>query len=136
MQIGSIEALKVQMEKCIVSDCKNCPYTDAQICDTAMTKDALEYIEQLEERIAIMQESMDALEKRCNALDALKQRCKTLEKRLDDSDRINVVRCSECQYWNPPTYAEQEDGSTIGHCTAALNGQQTDAYWFCADGAR
>lgn len=59
-----------------------------------------------------------------------------LEKRPDDSDRINVVRCSECQYWNPPTYAEQEDGSTVGHCTAALNGQQTDAYWFCADGTR
>lgn len=49
---------------------------------------------------------------------------------------VNVVRCSECQYWQPPTYAEQEDGSTIGHCTAALNGQQTDAYWFCADGTR
>lgn len=79
MQIGSIEALKAQMEKCIVSDCKDCPYTDAQICDTAMTKDALEYIESLEERIAIMQESMEALEKRCNALNALEQRCKTLE---------------------------------------------------------
>lgn len=51
-------------------------------------------------------------------------------------EAVNVVRCSECQYWNPPTYAEQEDGSTVGHCTAALNGQQTDAYWFCADGMR
>lgn len=64
MQIGSVEALKAQMEKCIISDCKDCPYADAQICDTAMTKDALEYIESLEERIAIMQESMETLEKR------------------------------------------------------------------------
>lgn len=51
-------------------------------------------------------------------------------------EAVNVIRCSECQYWQPPTYQEQEDGSTVGHCTAALDGQQTDAYWFCADGAR
>lgn len=51
-------------------------------------------------------------------------------------DAVPVVRCEECCYWRPPTNAEQEDGSTVGHCTAALNGQQTDAYWFCADGAR
>lgn len=51
-------------------------------------------------------------------------------------DAVPVVRCEECCYWQPPTYQEQEDGSTVGHCTAALNGQQTDAYWFCADGKR
>ena len=51
-------------------------------------------------------------------------------------DAVPVVRCEDCQYWQPPTYQEQEDGSTVGHCTAALNGQQTDAYWFCADGTR
>ena len=51
-------------------------------------------------------------------------------------EAVNVVRCSDCIYWQPPTYTEQEDGSTVGHCTAALDGQQTDAYWFCADGVR
>ena len=58
---------------------------------------------------------------------------------IDDAptiDAVPVVRCEECCYWQPPTNAEQEDGSTVGHCTAALNGQQTDAYWFCADGTR
>ena len=58
---------------------------------------------------------------------------------IDDAptiDAVKVVRCEDCQYWQPPTYTEQEDGSTVGHCTAALNGQQTDAYWFCADGTR
>lgn len=58
---------------------------------------------------------------------------------IDDAptiDAVPVVRCEECCYWQPPTYQEQEDGSTVGHCTAALNGQQTDAYWFCADGMR
>ena len=92
MQIGSVEALKAQMEKCIVSDCKDCPYTDAQICDTAMTKDALEYIESLEERIAIMQESMEALEKRCKALDALEQRCNALEVLEKRNEPVTPVR--------------------------------------------
>ena len=50
-------------------------------------------------------------------------------------DVVTVVRCSECQYWQPPTYQEQEDGSTVGHCTAACKGQ-TDMNWFCADGTR
>ena len=62
-----------------------------------------------------------------------------VEKLIADAptiDAVHVVRCEDCQYWQPPTRAEQEDGSTVGHCTAALNGQQTDAYWFCADGTR
>ena len=59
-----------------------------------------------------------------------------LVKHAPTIDAVKVVRCEDCQYWQPPTYAEQEDGSTVGHCTAALNGQQTDAYWFCADGTR
>ena len=100
--------------------CEGCPCReDGMLCINKSLNSALEAIVELEERVAIMRESMESL-----------------EKQLDDSDRINVVRCSECQYWQPPTYAEQEDGSTIGHCTAALNGQQTDAYWFCADGIR
>lgn len=134
-----VNALKEAIKCCAINNCFGCPRNKdiGCVCDTM--HDAYSYIAELEERIAIMQESMETLEKRCNALEALEQRCKALEaleKRLDDSDRINVVRCSECQYWNPPTYAEQEDGSTIGHCTAALDGQQTDAYWFCADGTR
>ncbi len=39
------------MAKCIISDCKDCPYADAQICDTALTKDALEAIEELEAQL-------------------------------------------------------------------------------------
>lgn len=50
-------------------------------------------------------------------------------------DVTPVVRCEECCYWQPPTYQEQEDGSTVGHCTAACKGQ-TDMNWFCADGTR
>ena len=90
MQIGSTEALKAQMEKCIVSDCKDCPYTDAQICDTAMTKDALEYIESLEERIAIMQESMEALEKRNDAI-----KLKKIEGCTDSISRAECPTCGE-----------------------------------------
>ena len=104
MQIGSTEALKARMEKCIVSDCKDCPYTDAQICDTAMTKDALEYIESLEERIAIMQESMETLEKRCNTLNALKQRCghwvnKGKDIETHTMETFDAWSCSRCRYY-------------------------------------
>lgn len=95
MQIGSVEALKAQMEKCIVSDCKDCPYTDAQICDTAMTKDALEYIESLEERIAIKDEALEALEKRCNALEALEKQNEPVEPEafMDDTEKRYRCKC-------------------------------------------
>lgn len=69
-----------------------------------------------------------------NYCDYMKMR--NLIKHAPTIDAVPVVRCEECCYWRPPTNAEQEDGSTVGHCTAALNGQQTDAYWFCADGTR
>lgn len=134
--LTAAERVKKAVEVCKDRCSPYCPYWTEDECRTLILTDCEEAIAERDERIAIMQESMEALEKRCNALEVLEQRCKALEKRLDDSDRINVVRCSECQYWNPPTYAEQEDGSTVGHCTAALNEQQTDAYWFCADGVR
>lgn len=113
------QKIKHALYCCETDQCEICAYREHMLCLNTLSHDACTAIEEQEERIAIMQESMEAL-----------------EKRLDDSGRISVVRCSECQYWNPPTYAEQEDGSTVGHCTAALNGQQTDACWFCADGAR
>lgn len=137
--LTAAERVKKAVEVCKDRCSPYCPYWTEDECRTLILTDCAEAIAERDERIAIMQESMETLEKRCNALDALEQRCnamEALEKRLDDSDRVKVVRCADCVYWQPPTYAEQEDGSTVGHCTATLNGQQTDAYWFCADGAR
>ena len=77
---------------------------------------------------------------KCGVIDPSRCECGCMDVMcIDDAptiDAVPVVRCEDCQYWQPPTYQEQEDGSTVGHCTAALNGQQTDAYWFCADGTR
>lgn len=82
-------------------------------------------------KVRMLYEIGEAPCRACETMDAMEE--------IDNAptiEAVNVVRCSECQYWQPPTYAEQEDGSTVGHCTAALDGQQTDAYWFCADGTR
>ena len=50
--------------------CNECPYLNEVLCVSSLASDAAELIALLEERIAIMQESMETLEKRCNALDA------------------------------------------------------------------
>lgn len=58
---------------------------------------------------------------------------------LSDPDRVRVVRCSDCRFWEPPTDIEADDGSTMGHCRndyAPCQNQQTDMNWFCADGER
>ena len=59
--------------------CNECPYLNEVLCVGSLASDAAELIALLEERIAIMQESMETLEKRCNTLNALEQRCKALE---------------------------------------------------------
>lgn len=59
--------------------CDDCPLKDNPDCITLLKWDALNAIEELQERIGIVQESMEALEKRCNTLNALEQRCKTLD---------------------------------------------------------
>jgi hypothetical protein len=53
-----------------------------------------------------------------------------------DPDRVRVVRCSDCRFWEPPTDFEADDGCTAGHCRndyGACANQQTDMNWFCAD---
>jgi hypothetical protein len=56
--------------------------------------------------------------------------------RQDDPDRVRVVRCSDCRYWEPEN---AEEGDYSGHCKRSFGicyGQVTDAIWFCADGER
>ena len=58
---------------------------------------------------------------------------------MADPDRVRVVRCSGCRFWEPPTDIEAYDGSTAGRCRndyAPCQNQQTDMDWFCADGER
>lgn len=53
-----------------------------------------------------------------------------------DSDRVRVVRCLDCRFWEPEN---AEEGDSYGHCRndyAPCQNQQTDMNWFCADGER
>ena len=53
-----------------------------------------------------------------------------------DSDRVKVVRCRNCRFWDPEN---AEEGDSYGRCRndyAPCQNQQTDMNWFCADGER
>lgn len=53
-----------------------------------------------------------------------------------DFDRVRVVRCSDCRFWEPEN---AEEGDSYGRCRndyAPCQNQQTDMNWFCADGER
>ena len=55
---------------------------------------------------------------------------------LKNANRVKVVRCSDCRFWEPPTDIEADDGCTAGHCRnnyGPCQNQQTDMTWFCAD---
>lgn len=53
-------------------------------------------------------------------------------KRLEDPDRLKVVRCSDCRFWKANN---TEEGDDSGTCTDGIcDGHTTDAYWYCADG--
>lgn len=55
---------------------------------------------------------------------------------LKDPDRVRVVRCSDCRFWEPEN---AEEGDAYGRCRndyAPCQNQQTDMNWFCADGER
>lgn len=117
--------------------CEGCPCReDGMLCINKALNNALEAIVELEERVAIMRESMESLEKRCNTLDALEQRCKTLEaleKRLKDPDRINVTHCKDCKHLF--------DGEQTENCcdvlmekTGWMHEISVSPDWYCADG--
>ena len=74
-----------------------------------------------------------------DAVDLMATGLKNAVEKLKEYDGIHVVRCGHCQYWEPPSKAEAEDGSTIGHCRndyAPCQNQQTDIDWFCASAER
>ena len=57
----------------------------------------------------------------------------------EDPDRVRVVRCQDCRFWEPPTDIEADDGCTDGHCRndyGPCQNQQTEMNWFCADGEK
>ncbi len=110
-----VEKIKKGLDTCALrsaGDCTSCPYFENTYCNDLLASDAAEYIESLEERIAIMQESMEALEKRCNALGALEQRCKTLEKRDKPKESIPISWLEEMLDGHPELPYAVTDGIT------------------------
>lgn len=63
--------------------------------------------------------------------------CDTCELKLpEDPDRVKVVRCRDCRFWESEN---AEEGDSYGRCRndyAPCQNQQTDMDWFCADGER
>ena len=103
-----VTELKKAMMCCIKMDCVQCPLGTVIGCDQKLAEEVMAYIDDLEERLSIMQESMEAQEKRCKTLEALEQRCKELEKRnepiepivvpIGEDDSIPFIRykCPKC----------------------------------------
>lgn len=135
----TVDDIKKALRECrSPGKCDDCPLKDNPDCITLLKWDALNAIEELQERIGIVQESMEALEKRCKALEALEQRCKTLEaleKRLADHDRIKVIRCADCAWWEANN---TEEGDTSGYCrkNAECENALTDMTFFCGSADR
>lgn len=59
-----VKELKKAVECCIKMDCVQCPLGTVIGCDQKLAEEVMAYIDGLEERLSIMQESMEALEKR------------------------------------------------------------------------
>lgn len=107
------EKLKKALECCKNNDmCPECPLISELYCREILTAEAGNYIADLEERIAIMQESMETLEKRCNTLNALEQRCnalEALEERCNALEKQNELKAVEID-------REMDSGLHLAHC--------------------
>lgn len=124
--LTAAERVKKAAEVCKQECSPYCPYWTEDECHKHMMEDCAEAIAERDERIAIMQESMETLEKRCNALEAL-------EKRLKDPDRINVTHCKDCKHLF--------DGEQTENCcdvlmekTGWMHEISVSPDWYCADG--
>lgn len=103
------------LECCFVDKCKKCPYVDGPYCK-AIPKDGKANIE-VPTGLA-----NDALE--------------LLKEYVYGTRYVPVVRCYECQYWEPEN---AEEGDHSGHCRKPYGMSEnavTDGTWFCSDGER
>ena len=51
-----------------------------------------------------------------------------------EAAEATITRCIDCAYWEPEN---AEEGDYGGHCRnnyCPCQNQQTDAFWYCADG--
>lgn len=64
------DSLKKVLQVCMAGDCLHCSSFSDDDCMEVVAGDSLNYIAELEERIAIKDEALEALEQRCKTLDA------------------------------------------------------------------
>ena len=116
--LTAAERIKKAAEVCKQECSPYCPYWTEDECHKHMMEDCVEVIAERDERIAIMQESMEAL-----------------EKRLADHDRIKVIRCADCAWWEANN---AEEGDTSGYCrkNAECENALTDMTFFCGSAER
>lgn len=122
-----VEKIKKGLDTCALrsaGDCTCCPYFENTYCNDLLASDAAEYIESLEERIAIKDEALDALEQRCKALGK-------------DPDYIKVTRCKDCEHATMTT-----DGRFCKYCELVTDDDGCekqvyyDANWYCGSAER
>lgn len=66
----------------------------------------------------------------------LKDALELLKEYVYGTRYVPVVRCYECQHWEPNN---DEEGDHSGYCHkrfGACECEQTDATWFCSDGEK
>lgn len=87
---------------------------------------------------AVMADALTLLREQNSKIIELKQERQRLRgyafELLDAPDRVKVVRCGDCRYWEPPTKEEVEDGCTYGRCRDT--GAGCDVTDFCSSGER
>lgn len=106
--------------------CDKCPYD--QDCKktpehNAVMADALEMIRDQNSKIIELKQERERLREYAFEL-------------LNAPDRVKVVRCGDCRYWEPEN---TEEGDTSGRCRndyAPCQNQETDMTWYCGDGER
>ena len=93
----TVEEVKKALRECrSPGKCDACPLKNNNDCMTLLKWDALNAIEELEERIGIVQESMEALEKRCKALEALERRNEPVEPISGQDPFGTFLVCGNC----------------------------------------
>lgn len=90
------------------------------------------------EHNAVMADALTLLREQNSKIIELKQERQRLRgyafELLNAPDRVKVVRCGDCRYWEPNN-AEEGDASGTCHYGYSPAGT-TDMNWFCADGER
>ena len=115
-----VKELKKATECCIKMDCLHCPLGTVIGCDQKLANEVMAYMDELEERISIMQESMEAFEQRCKALE---EQNKPIEPTKNAYGELLCGKCGDGvvgQYWITAHGLKQERHAFCRDCGQAV----------------